>query len=452
MTHSSSKFAPKLIFKASLWIFLAFGLSQALRLGGNLITTRLLVPEMFGVMAVVFAVMQGLSMIMEAGLWAYVVRDKDGDKRAIYDVAWTAQVLRGLIIFVLALIFVAVMAQMSRENGPDYLGIYTSSDFLWVMTVIAFTALLSGCNSMATALKSRELVRGKIEVMELSSQLVGFIVMIAWAWFYPSIWALASAAIVSSVSKLILSFSLFDYRHRFNFNKQVLYDMYLFGRWILLASILTFIAQSGDKLFFGSTLSAGQLGVYSIASMLALAFMNITARITTNILFPIFSRTANLEASALSRQYYNARFKIDSVLYLVAGFLFVFSPLIIDILYDERYQSAGQMLQILALSIPGYAMTAAAQECLGALGLTKIRTQVMLLRSITLVISLPLAYSYYSIEGAIIAIAVNPWLGLLVLLPSMKRHRLFNGLAELKALPVGVIGFILFFAILASIN
>lgn len=452
MTYSSSKFAPKLIFKASLWIFLAFGLSQALRLGGNLITTRLLVPEMFGVMAVVFAVMQGLSMIMEAGIWAYVVRDKEGNKREIYDVAWTAQVIRGFIIFLLALVFVAVMTWIAFKNGPDYLGIYTSSDFLSVMVVIAFTAMLSGFNSMATALKSRELVRGKIEIMELSSQLAGFIVMIAWAWFYPSIWALASAAVVTNTSKLFLSFYLFDYRHRFNFNKQVLYDMYLFGRWILLASVLTFIAQSGDKLFFGSTLTAGQLGVYSIASMLVLAFINITARITTNILFPIFSRTANLESYALSKQYYNARFKIDSVLYLIAGFLFVFSPLIIDFLYDERYIAAGEMLQILALSIPGYAMTAAAQECLGSLGLTKIRTQVMLLRSSVLVISLPLAFSYYSIDGAIIAVAVNPWLGLLVLLPAMKRQQLFNGLAELKALPVGMLGFILFFVILAIIN
>ena len=109
MSKSNSKFDSKLIFKASLWIFFAFGMGQVLKLGGNLITTRLLVPEMFGVMAVVFAVMHGLSMIMDAGLWAYVVRNKEGDNKAIYDVAWTAQVIRGIIIFVLALIFVSAM-------------------------------------------------------------------------------------------------------------------------------------------------------------------------------------------------------------------------------------------------------------------------------------------------------------------------------------------------------
>jgi len=407
---------------------------------------------MFGIMAVVFAVMQGLSMIMDAGLWAYVVRNKEGDDKAIYDVAWTAQVIRGSIIFVIALLFVAVMAWLAFRNGPDYLGIYTSNDFISVMAIIAFTALISGFNSMASALKSRDLARGKIELMELSSQFAGFIVMVTWAWFYPSIWALASAAVVSSLSKLYLSFWLFNYRHHFNFNKKVLYDIYLFGRWILLASILTFIAQSGDKLFFGSTLTASQLGIYSIASMLALAFLNVTTQIIAKILFPIFSRTANLEPEALSKQYYNARFKIDSVLYLVAGFLFVFSPMIIDFLYDERYLEAGPMLQILGLSIPGFAMAAAAQECLGSLGLTKIRTQVMLLRSIALLISLPLAYSFYSIEGAIIAVAANPWLGLIILLPTMKKNKLFNLLAELKAIPIGIIGFFIFLLILIKIN
>ena len=320
------------------------------------------------------------------------------------------------------------------------------------MAVIAFTALLSGFNSMASALRSRNLARGKIELMDLASQFAGFIVMITWAWFYPSIWALASAAIVTSTSKLILSFWLFDYRHRFNLNKHVLYDIYLFGRWILLASVLAFIAQSGDKLFFGSTLTAGQLGIYSIASMLALAFMNITTQITAKILFPIFSRTANLEPAALSRQYYQARYKIDSVLYLIAGFLFVFSPSIIDFLYDERYTAAGAMLQILALSLPGFAMTAAAQECLGSLGLTKIRTQVMLVRSIALLISLPLAYNYYLMEGAIIAVAANVWLGLIVLVPAMKRNQLFNWSAELKAMPVGLLGYFLFSLLLGMVN
>ncbi len=55
-------------------------------------------------------------------------------------------------------------------------------------------------------------------------------------------------------------------------------------------------------------------------------------------------------------------------------------------------------------------------------------------------------------EGAIIAVAANVWLGLIVLVPAMKRNQLFNWSAELKAMPVGLLGYFLFSLLLGMVN
>jgi len=43
----------QLAVRGAVWTIASYGLSQVLRLGSNLILTRLLVPEMFGLMSLV---------------------------------------------------------------------------------------------------------------------------------------------------------------------------------------------------------------------------------------------------------------------------------------------------------------------------------------------------------------------------------------------------------------
>ncbi len=98
----------KKIFIASFWVILIFGLSQLVRLGSNLIVTRLLVPEMFGVMAVVNVVIFGIAMFTDLGLWAFIVRHKNPDDPHLLNVVWTLQVIRGWLMFVVVLILAVV--------------------------------------------------------------------------------------------------------------------------------------------------------------------------------------------------------------------------------------------------------------------------------------------------------------------------------------------------------
>ena len=88
---------------AGFWSLAGYGFNQALRFGSNLLMTRLLVPEMFGVMTIAYVVMTGLAMFSDLGLRPSVVQSKRGSDPVFLNTAWATQILRGLLLGVLAL-------------------------------------------------------------------------------------------------------------------------------------------------------------------------------------------------------------------------------------------------------------------------------------------------------------------------------------------------------------
>ena len=56
-----------LALRGAVWSFAGFGLQNLLRLLSNLILTRLLVPEMFGLMALANVFITGLTLLSDVG-------------------------------------------------------------------------------------------------------------------------------------------------------------------------------------------------------------------------------------------------------------------------------------------------------------------------------------------------------------------------------------------------
>ena len=84
-----------------LWTFAGFGSSQLIRLIGNLILTRLLIPEFFGVMAVVNSLMIGFVLLSDFGVKQSLIQSKNGNDLTFLNTAWTIEVIRGCFLFVI---------------------------------------------------------------------------------------------------------------------------------------------------------------------------------------------------------------------------------------------------------------------------------------------------------------------------------------------------------------
>ena len=93
------------VIKSSVWIFGGQFLGQLFRLVNNLIMTRLLVPDMFGVMTVANTVMLGLWLCSYMGIEHNVIQSPKGDDQGFLNSAWTFQVVRGVVSMAGSLVY-----------------------------------------------------------------------------------------------------------------------------------------------------------------------------------------------------------------------------------------------------------------------------------------------------------------------------------------------------------
>ena len=184
--------------RGSVWTMVGFGTNQLFRISSNLILSRLLVPEAFGVMSLVSVFLQGLQMCSNVGISPSIVQSKYGDNPAFLKTAWTIQIIRGTALWVASFLIAWPVSQ-----------IYDSS-LLVLLPVVGVTAFISGFNSTAIYSLERHIRIGPRVSFDVLSQILSLTIMILWALFVQrSVWALVVGAISGATVKLILSFALF---------------------------------------------------------------------------------------------------------------------------------------------------------------------------------------------------------------------------------------------------
>jgi len=68
-----------LAIKGSIWTLAGHGGVLLIRMVRSLVMTRLLFPEVYGLMTLVWAVLTGLQMFADTGIGTTIIRDKRGD-------------------------------------------------------------------------------------------------------------------------------------------------------------------------------------------------------------------------------------------------------------------------------------------------------------------------------------------------------------------------------------
>lgn len=323
--------------RGALFIIAGYGGAQALRLVGNLILTRLLFQEAFGVMALMATLLAGLELFSDVGIGPSIIQSERRD-RAFSDTAWTIQVGRGFAIY-------GVACALAYPAST----FYEEPSLLYLLPLVGLNAIAAGFNSTKLFRLNRDLALGRIELTLVISQAIGLVTMVVWALIDRSIFALVAGSLVTSFSKMLLThFFLPGTRDRFAWEKKALIELIRFGRWIFLSTVLTFIAGQSDRLVFGRMVDMETLGVYYIGVVIALMPAEALSKLSQQIIFPVYSRVKEATGSFAS-----VFSETRAVLMVVAGWAFAGliagGPTAIDLLYDPRYESAGWAVQILSI-------------------------------------------------------------------------------------------------------
>ncbi|WGK88504.1 oligosaccharide flippase family protein [Pseudomonas migulae] len=426
---------------AGAWNLGALVTSQAVRLGGNLIMARLLMPEMFGIMIIATTVSVVIHLLSDVGLRQNIIQSPRGDDPVFLNTVWTVQIVRGFILFASTLLIagLAWFAQVINLWSPG--STYAAPELPLVLAITGLSALIYGFQSTKVDVAVRAFQQKKVVLAEFASQISGLLVMLVIGYFTRSIWSLVGAGLVSALVSLLLGHFWFKGPHnRLQWDRSALQELVVFGRWILLSSAVGVLAMNGDRIWFGGSMSAAELGVYSIAVLILGAITLGAQRLVGAVALPAFSEAARSNDTVRLRALYDRfRLIIDIALLFICGLLWVISPLIIHWLYDERYAEAGNMMAVLSLSFFILRYGVAHQAWL-ALGLTKYQAMDNIIRAISLWVLLPLLLAVGGVKYAIWGVALHTFPTLVLIVYVNRRVGLFNLKRELAVLPMVLVG------------
>ena len=430
------------VFKAGAWTVVGLGLSQMIRFGSNLLMTRLLVPEMFGVMAIAGMVMFGLALFSDVGLRQSVVQSKRGNDAAFLNTAWTIQILRGVLIWFFALAVSLLVVLANRIGVAPSNSVYTNPSLPYVIAILSVSAVISGFDSSKLLEASRNLLLDRVTQIEIGSQVAGLLCMVGWVAVDRSIWALVAGGLCSVLLRTILSHVwLPGVANRWQWDDTAFREIIHFGKWIFLSSILGFLVLSGDRLILGGLLSASTLGVYIIAFLIINSLDNVLMKLIGDVSFPALSEVVRERPADLKASYYRFHVIIASFTYFGAGILMISGHTVIGLLYDHRYGDAGWMMEILAVALLTIPFRVAPQ-CFQALGMPRLLTQIISVQLITIYSMTPIGFHFFGLQGALWGIVLSYYSALPTTIFYMVNYGLFDLRKELSLLPVVLVGIV----------
>jgi len=387
----------KLVIRGAFWTVAGFGAGQIMRFGGNLLLTRLLFPEFFGLMALVNIFIIGLNLFSDVGVGLSIIQNKRGDEPDFINTAWTLKVIRGLVMWSACLLFSYPMALL-----------YNQPQLQWIIPIVGLTTVMDGFSSTASYTLERHMAVRQLTIVELTSQAIQAVVMITWAWFSPTMWALVSGNLVVSIVKLIWSYNLIPgLRNQFRWEQSAVQEIFGLGRWVFLSTALTFMAEQADRLLLGKLLSIETLGIYGIALMLSDVPRQVTLALSLRIILPAASKMVDLPRPELRTTILRHRQKLLLVLALGMMILIGFGDVIIVTLYDHRYAKAAWMLPILAVGIWPRLLCTTIESTLIAIDRMQYTTLGNFFRLLCTVGGIWFGYHQFGMVGAIAAVAFN---------------------------------------------
>ena len=303
----------KRVEKSGVVVIAGFGLRQVLRLGSNLILTRLLMPEAFGLMAAAVSVNVLAIMATDIGVASSVIRSKNSDDPEFLRTAWTIRILRNLFIWMIIMMLAGGIALLSATGRVPPESTFADPRLPWVMALAGCQLILGAFSSLNKLTAQRRLHMRRVIALEVSEQVVATFVTITGAFAGFGVWSLVFGILAGSAYNTIATYFLFPGPAMgFCWRRPYAMEILHFGKWLILASFFGFMTNRGDQIIFGLALDKTQFGFYAVATIWITTASTLLQMVARRLFYPAFSEVLRERPHDLPRVYKQARLVVDA--------------------------------------------------------------------------------------------------------------------------------------------
>jgi PST family polysaccharide transporter len=332
-------------------------LMQLTILGGGILLARLLSPADFGVFAVVQFALAFFSYLGDAGVGAALVQQKETpSQQQLSSVFWLQVLLSAGVVLVV----------WAVAGGVGWIWPDIPTGTSWLLRTLAIALLLTSLRVIPSILMERELLFGRLAVLDLVNHLSFYGVAIALAALGFGAWAMVGGVLAESVVLMLVAYALRPWHPRWLLDWPLIRPLVRFGLPFQAKNLVGFINGAVAPVYAGAKLGDRALGFINWAQGIAytpLKIVEIMARVT----FPLFSRLQH-DPGLLSREL-GKSIRICAIATMgYSAMLIGLGEPIIRVIYTDKWMPALPLLYIYAAVIAIGFLAPIVASALDALG------------------------------------------------------------------------------------
>ena len=321
---------------AVLWSGADILLRQGLQFGISIALARLLSPEEFGIIALLYLFTGIASAFVDSGFSAALVQRQDVTHTDESTVFW----------FNLAMALIVALALAASASAIA--GFFNRAILVPLTQVLAVNIFISALGSVhGTLLNKRLDFKIQMKIGAVTTVISGSVAMIM-AWDGYGVWALAAQTLAASLITTVLLWLFSSWRPRWVFSHDSVRRLFGFGGYMLASGLLDIIYNRIYTLLIGKFYGVQELGFYNRADSTKQLPVGVLTGILGRVAFPIFSAAAH-DTTQLRR---GVRLALRGMMLLnvpmMLGLAATADP-IIHVFFGEKWLPAVPIMQVLCI-------------------------------------------------------------------------------------------------------
>lgn len=350
-----------------VWKFIERVSVQLVQLIVSIVIARILLPEQYGVMAILNIFISISATIVQSGLAQYLIQKENVTKKD-YSTVLTCSFSIALVLYLV--IFIAAPYLAVYFDYPELKG---------MLRVLAISLFITAVSSVQMAFVRRNMLFANLSITSLISAVLSGIVGILLALKGAGAWALVFQQLVANIlTPLILLFSV-EWKPQFSFDKETAGKSFKFGIKVLGADLIDQVYHSLESIIMAKFFSKESLGVFTKGRSFPLLLVGTIDGSMQSVMYPAYSRLQN-DVDALKTLLRRSIRMSTYLSFLSMAVLFAISDAMVPLLLGAKWNPSIPYIKLYCLIIMLFPLQTAIMQAFMAKGFSGIYMKLTVFR------------------------------------------------------------------------
>jgi len=355
----------------------------------QIILARLLLPEVFGLIAIIQIFVAIGQTLVDAGMTSSLIRTQNADQKD-YSTVFFLNLIASIIIY--AILFF---------SAPPIATFFERPQLTSLLRVYTLTFIIQALASVQSTRLTKELNFKLQMYMQIPATISGGVVGVLLAYGGYGVWSLIWMYLTTTTINMLQHWFRTDWRPDFIIDKEKLKFHLNFGYKITLSGLVTSVYQHLYTLIIGKMFSTTVLGFYDQANRLRMFPVTNLTTALRKVTYPVFSSIQD-DNERLRSAFKKITILVFYVVTPIMFFLVIIAEPLFRVVLTEKWIPSVPYFQVLAISAVVYPVSMYNLNIILAKGRSDLHLKMELIKKISSVLFLLLIIPY-GIWGVIYA-------------------------------------------------